>query len=65
MAADELSANNASEEASEAHKLAERGLHEQAVGNSGSVAKLGAAEKELWPDPNQAAIPNRSATKAA
>ena len=50
MAGDELSTNAASEKAAEARRLAERGLHEQAVGNLGEADRLLAQAQELDPD---------------
>ena len=47
MAGDELSTNAAS---AEARRLAERGLHEQAVGNIGEADRLLAQAQELDPD---------------
>ena len=50
MAGDERSTGASSEQASEARKLAERGLHEQAVGNIGEADQLLAQAQELDPD---------------
>ena len=50
MAGDELSTNAASEKAAEVRRLAERGLHEQAVGNIAEADRLLAQAQELDPD---------------
>jgi hypothetical protein len=50
MAGDELSTNAACEKAAEARRLAERGLHEQAVGNIAEADRLLAQAQELDPD---------------
>ncbi len=50
MADHELSANAPSEKAAEARRLAERGLHEQAVGNSAEADRLLAQAQEIDPD---------------
>jgi hypothetical protein len=50
MAADEQSTGTSSETASEARGLAERGLHEQAVGNIAEADRLLAQAQELDPD---------------
>ena len=50
MAADEQSTGTSPETASEARRLAERGLHEQAVGNIGEADRLLAQAQELDPD---------------
>ena len=50
MAADEQSTGTTSEKAAEARRLAERGLHEQAVGNIAEADRLLAQAQELDPD---------------
>ena len=50
MAGDEQSTGAASEKAAEARRLAERGLHEQAVGNIEEADRLLAQAQELDPD---------------
>ena len=50
MAGDELSTGATSEKAAEARRLAERGLHEQAVGNIEEADRLLAQAQELDPD---------------
>ena len=50
MADHELSANAPSEKAAEARRLAERGLHEQAVGNGEEADRLLAQAQEIDPD---------------
>jgi hypothetical protein len=50
MADHELSANAPSEKAAEARRLAERGLHEQAVGNREEADRLLAQAQEIDPD---------------
>ncbi len=50
MADHELSANAPSEKAAEARRLAERGLHEQAMGNSEEADRLLAQAQEIDPD---------------
>ena len=50
MAGDEQSTGTSPETASEARRLAERGLHEQAVGNIGEADRLLAQAQELDPD---------------
>ena len=50
MAGDEQSTGTSSERAAEARRLAERGLHEQAVGNIGEADRLLAQAQELDPD---------------
>ena len=50
MAADEQSTGTSPETASEARRLAERGLHEQAAGNIGEADRLLAQAQELDPD---------------
>jgi len=50
MAADEQSTGTSPETASEARRLAERCLHEQAVGNFGEADRLLAQAQELDPD---------------
>ena len=50
MAADEQSTGTTSEKAAEARRLAERGLHEQAVGNIGEADRLLTQAQELDPD---------------
>jgi len=49
MAADEQSTGTSPETASEARRLAERGLHEQAVGNIAEADRLLAQAQELDP----------------
>ena len=46
----ELSTNAASDQASEARRLAERGLHEQAAGNTEEADRLLAQAQEIDPD---------------
>ena len=53
MAGHERSTNAASEKAAEARRLAERGLHEQAVGNNEEADRLLAQGQEI--DPNAVA----------
>ena len=50
MAADEQSTGTSPETASEARRLAERGLHEQAVGNTDEADRLLAQGQEIDPD---------------
>jgi len=50
MAADEQSTGTTLEKAAEARRLAERGLHEQAVGNIAEADRLLAQAQELDPD---------------
>jgi hypothetical protein len=50
MADHELSANAPSEKAAEARRLAEHGLHEQAVGNREEADRLLAQAQEIDPD---------------
>jgi len=50
MAGDEQSTGTSSEAASEARRLAERSLHEQAVGNIGEADRLLAQAQDLDPD---------------
>ena len=50
MANDELPTDAPSERAAEARRLAERGLHEQAVGNSAEADRLLAQAQEIDPD---------------
>ncbi len=50
MAADEQSTGTSSGTASEARRLAERGLHEQAVGNIAEADRLLAQAQEIDPD---------------
>jgi hypothetical protein len=50
MAGGEQSTGTSPEKASEARRLAERGLHEQAVGNIGEADRLLAQAQELDPD---------------
>ena len=50
MTADEQSTGILSEAALEARRLAERGLHEQAVGNIGEADRLLTQAQELDPD---------------
>ena len=50
MAGDEQSTGTPSETAAEARRLAERGLHEQAVGNLGEADCLLVQAQELDPD---------------
>ena len=50
MTADEQSTGTSSDAASEARRLAERGLHELAVGNLGEADHLLAQAQELDPD---------------
>jgi hypothetical protein len=50
MAADERSTGVASEKALEARRLAERGLHEQAIGNTEQADRLLAQAQEIDPD---------------
>ncbi len=50
MADHEMSTNAASEKAAEARMLAERGLHEQAVGNIEEADRLLAQGQEIDPD---------------
>jgi hypothetical protein len=50
MAADEQSTGTSPETASEARRLAESGLHEQAVGNIEEADRLLAQAQELDPD---------------
>ena len=50
MAGDERSTEASSETASEARRLAERGLHEQAAGNLEEADRLLAQAQELDPD---------------
>jgi hypothetical protein len=50
MTADEQSTEASTEKASEARKLAERGLHEQAIGNTDKADRLLALAQEIDPD---------------
>ena len=50
MVDQELSINDASEKAAEARRLAEQGLHEQAVGNNEEADRLLAQALEIDPD---------------
>jgi hypothetical protein len=50
MAADERLIGGSSEKALEARRLAERGLHEQAIGNTDQADRLLAQAQEIDPD---------------
>jgi hypothetical protein len=46
----DMSTDDASRKGAEARRLAERGLHEQAVGNPGEADRLLAQAQEIDPD---------------